>query len=149
MILDLAAPVAGRVVPLRDVPDPAFASGALGPGAAVEPSEPLVVAPVAGTVVAALPHAYGLLTDEGVEVLVHVGIDTVNLDGAHFDMHVRRGDRVVAGDALVTVDLAAVVAEGYSTATVVVVTGWSAAREVLPVATGSVTTADVLLRVAV
>ncbi|MFE2283809.1 beta-glucoside-specific PTS transporter subunit IIABC [Streptomyces sp. NPDC059443] len=118
---EVAAPVEGRVVALADVPDPVFASGTLGDGAAVAPTSGTVHAPIDGTVVSLLPHAYGLRSPEGVEVLVHIGIDTVRLGGEHFTTAVQQGDRVRLGDPLCEVDLAAVEAAGYDTTTMVIV----------------------------
>ncbi|MFI5761762.1 beta-glucoside-specific PTS transporter subunit IIABC [Streptomyces sp. NPDC051563] len=118
---EVVAPVEGRVVALTDVPDPVFASGTLGDGAAVAPSSGEVHAPIDGTVVSVMPHAYGLRSPEGVEVLVHIGIDTVRLGGEHFTTAVRQGDHVRLGDPLGEVDLAAVEAAGYDTTTMVIV----------------------------
>lgn len=121
-VLDVLAPVAGTAVALSSVADAVFSSGALGHGAAVVPSSGRVVAPVAGEVVSVLPHAYGLRTDEGVEVLVHVGLDTVQMQGRGFEPAVTPGTRVRGGDLLAQVDLDAVRAAGFDTTTVVVVT---------------------------
>ncbi len=118
----LGAPVTGAAVPLADVEDPAFSAGLLGPGMAVRPTSGTVVAPLAGTVVTAMPHAYGLRSDTGVEVLVHIGIDTVSLNGQHFAPAVEAGARVAAGDVLARVDLAGVEAAGCPTTVVLVVT---------------------------
>lgn len=120
--VEVGAPVAGTAVPLSEVEDPAFAAGLLGPGMAVRPASGTVVAPAAGTVVSAMPHAYGLRTAEGVELLVHIGVDTVTLQGQHFDQRVEAGQEVVAGDPLAQVDLAAVAAAGLPTTVVLVVT---------------------------
>ncbi|MFB6517123.1 beta-glucoside-specific PTS transporter subunit IIABC [Streptomyces sp. NPDC056401] len=118
---EVATPVEGRVVALTDVPDPVFSSGTLGDGAAVAPTSGEVHSPIDGTVVSVLPHAYGLRSPEGVEVLVHIGIDTVRLGGEHFTTAVRQGDHVRLGDPLGEVDLAAVEAAGYDTTTMVIV----------------------------
>ncbi|MFD5148213.1 beta-glucoside-specific PTS transporter subunit IIABC [Streptomyces sp. NPDC058401] len=118
---EVATPVEGRVLALTDVPDPVFASGTLGDGAAVAPTSGEVHAPIDGTVVSVMPHAYGLRSPEGVEVLVHIGIDTVRLGGEHFTTAVRQGDHVRLGDPLGEVDLAAVEAAGYDTTTMVIV----------------------------
>ncbi|MFE4635755.1 beta-glucoside-specific PTS transporter subunit IIABC [Streptomyces sp. NPDC056773] len=118
---EVTAPVEGTVVALADVPDPVFSAGTLGDGAAVVPSSGEVHAPIDGTVVSVLPHAYGLRSPEGVEVLVHIGIDTVRLGGEHFTTAVRQGDQVRLGDPLGEVDLAAVEAAGYDTTTMVIV----------------------------
>lgn len=118
---EVTAPVEGTVVALADVPDPVFSAGTLGDGAAVVPSSGEVHAPIDGTVVSVLPHAFGLRSPEGVEVLVHIGIDTVRLGGEHFTTAVRQGDQVRLGDPLGEVDLAAVEAAGYDTTTMVIV----------------------------
>jgi PTS system beta-glucosides-specific IIC component len=137
--LVVAAPVAGTVVPLADVKDNAFASGVMGKGIAVVPSDGEIVSPVSGTVVTVFPtkHVVGLTSDDGVEVLVHVGLDTVNLGGAGFTAHVTDGDRVSVGDRLLTVDLPAVAAT-HDTTTVVVITNTTAFAGVEPTATGTV-----------
>lgn len=118
----IVAPAAGRLVPLSEVADPAFAAGLLGPGAAVQPVSGDVVAPVTGTLVSVMPHAYGLRSDQGVEVLVHIGIDTVSLNGRHFVSRVEPGVRVGAGQPLAQVDLAALIADGFDTSVMVVIT---------------------------
>ncbi|MDO5076181.1 beta-glucoside-specific PTS transporter subunit IIABC [Corynebacterium sp.] len=117
-------PVAGKVVALSEVPDPVFAGGAMGVGTAVVPSEGEFFAPVSGKVVSAQDsgHAFGIRTADGVEVLVHIGIDTVKLRGEHFTRHVRKGDQVSQGQPLCTADLAAISAAGYDTTTILVVT---------------------------
>lgn len=137
--VELRSPLAGRVIPLSQVDDAVFASASLGEGVAIVPSDGRVLAPVSGEIVSLLPsrHAIGLSTDEGVEVLVHVGIDTVKLAGKHFEAHVAQGDRVSAGDLLVTVDLDAVRAEGFDTTTPVVVLN-SEAWTVTPVGDGAI-----------
>ena len=146
-VLEVLAPVAGAAVPLTAVPDAVFSSGALGSGAAVVPSDGRVVAPVDAEVLSVLPHAYGLRTAEGVELLVHIGIDTVQMAGAGFAPAVAAGSSVRAGDLLAEVDLAAVRAAGHDTSTVVVVTGGVEADAVRPAAEGRVSSGDALLRV--
>ena len=112
------APLAGRLLPLSEVPDPVFAAEMVGPGVAVDPTdtgEPVtVVSPIAGTVVKAHPHAFVVLGPDGVGVLVHLGIDTVRLDGRGFELHVADGATVAAGEPVVTWDLAVTRAEGLS-----------------------------------
>jgi len=122
--LQIVSPVDGEVVPLADVDDAVFASGVLGEGVAVRPSGGAVVAPLAGVVTTLLDsrHAVGITADDGVEVLVHVGLDTVKLEGRGFTAHVAQGDRVEVGQALLDVDLDALAAAGYDTTTPVVVT---------------------------
>lgn len=120
----IASPLDGDIVALADVPDPVFSSGALGGGVAVRPSGTAVHAPVDAEVVAILPsaHAVGLRTDDGVELLIHVGIDTVKLDGQHFKALVAIGDRVTAGQPLIEFDRDAILALGYDLVTPVLVT---------------------------
>ncbi len=119
----LVAPVAGRVVSLDEVPDPVFASRALGEGVGIEPADGRVVAPADGELVTvtATGHAFGIRTADGVEVLVHVGIDTVQMKGEGFDVRVEAGRRVRAGDLLAEVDLAAVRAAGHPAVTLMTV----------------------------
>jgi len=112
--LSVLAPVSGRAVALDDVPDPVFAQGMVGYGAAVDPPQTVVdaVAPVAGKVFKLLPHAYVIMTPDNVGVLVHLGLDTVTLNGAGFTTLVAEGDEVRAGQAIITYDVASVIAAG-------------------------------------
>jgi len=130
----VAAPVAGRVVALADVKDKVFASKALGEGVGIEPSSGRVVAPVSGVLVTVPDsgHAFGIKTDDGVEVLVHVGIDTVRLNGKGFSVAVAKDQHVMAGDVLANVDLDAIKAAGYDTTTVVVVINTMTLEAVVP-----------------
>jgi PTS system glucose-specific IIA component len=121
MPLIVSSPVAGTVVAAADVPDPVFAQQMVGPGIAVEPSDGVVVAPTAGTVASLHPHAFVLQHDGGAAVLVHLGIDTVQLAGEGFSLHVAKGDRVAVGDAVVGWDPTAVRAGGRSAVCPVVV----------------------------
>jgi PTS system beta-glucosides-specific IIC component len=145
----VAAPVAGRVVPLAEVADPVFSSLALGDGVGVVPSAGEVVAPVAGELVtvADTGHAFGLRTADGVEVLVHVGIDTVRMAGAGFAVVVTKGQHVAAGDRLATVDLDAVRAAGFDTTTVVTVLNSRTLTAVTPRAAGTVVPGDAVIDV--
>jgi glucose PTS system EIICBA or EIICB component len=120
----VVAPVSGTVVPLSEVPDPVFSGMVLGDGAAIEPADGAFVAPVDGTVFMVMNtgHAYGIRTADGVEMLLHIGIDTVKLKGRGFDVHVKQGDVVQVGDALCDVDLDIVREAGYSMITPLVVT---------------------------
>ncbi|MCW2520108.1 MAG: system N-acetylglucosamine-specific component, Glc family [Mycobacterium sp.] len=108
------APVPGRAVPLQDVPDPVFSQGMVGYGAAVEPPRGVVeaVAPVGGTLLKLLPHAYIVMTPDNVGVLVHLGLDTVALKGEGFTAHVTEGEVVTAGQLVITYDVPAIVAKG-------------------------------------
>ncbi|MEV7416057.1 glucose PTS transporter subunit IIA [Streptomyces sp. NPDC089919] len=121
--LDLLAPVAGRVIALDEVPDPVFASGALGDGVGIEPADGRVVAPVDGELVtvAGTGHAFGIRTADGVEVLIHIGIDTVQMKGEGFTVRAEAGQRVRAGDLLAEVDLDAVRAAQHPTVTLMTV----------------------------
>lgn len=139
----LTAPLNGTVVALEDVPDPVFSSGAVGKGAGIEPSDGAsikVVAPADGSVVVAPSsgHAYGLALDNGLEILIHVGIDTVNLEGKGFDVKVGKGDRVKAGQTLVVVDRAVIEEAGYKLVTPVLVTNYMNFAEVEVIANGSI-----------
>ncbi|MFB2583106.1 beta-glucoside-specific PTS transporter subunit IIABC [Herbiconiux sp. P15] len=120
----LVSPLAGTVVPLAEVADPVFSGGVLGDGVAILPTSGSVRAPLAGVVTSLLDskHAIGITSDEGVEVLVHVGIDTVKLNGAPFTTHVAQGDRVEAGQLVIEADLDAIRAAGYDLTTPVIVT---------------------------
>ena len=130
----MSSPLSGRVVPLESVPDPVFASGAMGSGVAVDPSAGKVFAPFDGKVVAVLPskHAVGLISDDGVEVLIHIGIDTVQLKGEHFTCHVDAGQLVSKGDLLIEFDINAIQNAGYSVVTPVIVTNSKKYSDVLP-----------------
>lgn len=121
---DLVSPASGTSVALSDVNDPVFSSGAMGKGFAVVPENGSVFAPISGTVVTTMAsgHAYGIRSETGVEVLVHVGIDTVKLGGQHFTPYVSKGDTVAAGDPLVAFDRDAVAALGIDTSVITIVT---------------------------
>lgn len=123
-VIELHAPIEGTAVALSDVPDPIFAAGKLGEGVAIEPTGTTVVAPAAGKVAATYPsgHAVGLKLENGVELLIHVGLDTVNLDGKGFSVKVAKGDVVAAGDALIEFDPEVIKEAGYPLITPVIVT---------------------------
>lgn len=130
----VASPLSGHVISLDESGDPVFASRALGEGVAIQPSDSTVVAPVSGVLstVAETGHAFGIKTDDGVEVLVHVGIDTVKMNGEGFAVVVKTDQRVNAGDTLVTVDFDKVKQAGYSTTTLMTVTNTMALASVTP-----------------
>ena len=148
--LSVSSPLAGTVVPLEQVKDESFAKGMLGPGIGIEPADGLVVAPFDGKVTVAFPtgHAYGLKSASGVQVLIHVGMDTVKLDGKGFTPRVAKGDIVRRGDVLAEVDLDVIRAAGYETITPVVVTNKKKLGPVTPVASGQIQRGDALLDVA-
>lgn len=120
----ITSPLEGRALPIDQIPDPVFSTGVVGQGVAIDPTSTTVVSPAAGSVVTAPDsgHAFGLKLDNGVELLIHVGIDTVELGGRGFDVHVHAGDRVEAGQPLVTFDPAVIEEAGYSRITPVLVT---------------------------
>jgi PTS system beta-glucosides-specific IIC component len=145
----VAAPVAGTVVALAEVKDKVFASKALGDGVGILPSSGRVVAPVSGVLVTVpdTGHAFGIRTDDGVEVLVHVGIDTVRLEGKGFSVHASKDQRVEAGDVLADVDMGAIRSAGYDTTTIVVVINTAAMKSVTPRSAGAVGLGDPIIDV--
>lgn len=130
----VSSPMAGRVLAMASVPDPVFASGAMGNGVAIDPSEGKVYAPFDGKVsmVAKTKHALGLISEDGVELLIHIGIDTVKLEGAPFTVHTEAKTEMKKGDLLVEFDIAAIKAAGYSTITLIIVTNSKKFGQVLP-----------------
>lgn len=145
----LVTPIVGDVVALADVNDPVFSSGAMGQGIAVKPSQGVVYAPADAEVSIAFPtgHAFGLKTTDGAEVLIHVGIDTVTMNGEGFEAKVTQGDKVKAGDILGTFDSNKIAAAGLDDTTMVIVTNTADFSSVAPVATGSVAKGDALIEV--
>ncbi|WP_291802328.1 glucose PTS transporter subunit IIA [Bifidobacterium sp.] len=131
---EVNAPVAGHVISLDETGDPVFASRALGEGVGIQPADSTVVSPVSGVLqtVAETGHAFGIKTDDGVEVLVHVGIDTVKMNGEGFDVKVKANEHVNAGDTLVVVDFDKVKEAGYSTTTLMTVLNTVAFASVTP-----------------
>ena len=119
----IVSPVAGRVIPLSEVADPAFAEGILGKGIAVVPAEGEFRAAASGevTMVFETGHAVSIKADNGAELIIHIGLDTVQLKGQHFTAHVKAGDRVNVGDLLITADLEAIRAAGYDVVTPVII----------------------------
>ncbi|WP_347344720.1 glucose PTS transporter subunit IIA [Microbacterium sp.] len=148
-VVDVYSPLAGTAVPLSDVPDPVFGTGVMGPGVAIQPSGDTVYSPGAGTIAAAQPtgHAFGIVLDGGVELLIHVGIDTVNLNGDGFDVKVKAGDRVETGTPLVTFDRGIIEAAGYPLITPVIVLNADQFGPVDPVSLGEVAVGAPLLAV--
>ncbi|MDO4253647.1 MAG: glucose PTS transporter subunit IIA [Kocuria sp.] len=150
MSLPVLAPFTGTAVPLGDVPDPVFAQGLLGPGAAVIPADDAtqltVLAPTAGTVMKAMPHAVALVTDTGHGVLLHVGIDTVQLKGDGFEVLVDKKQTVSTGQELLRVDATAVRARGYNLISPVVLMDAEAAQVTNP-ANGPVNVSDPLFQI--
>ncbi|MFC6277007.1 PTS sugar transporter subunit IIA [Psittacicella hinzii] len=122
----LASPISGKVLPLDQGSDPGFASGAMGPGMVIQPSEGRVYAPVSGKVESLFPskHALILQLDNGIQLLIHFGMDTVSLNGQGFTAHVQTGDRFNAGDLLLEADLEFIKSQGLSTETPIVITNF-------------------------
>ena len=150
--VELGAHLVGTVVPLVDVKDPTFSSGALGAGIAVEPTEGKLYAPADGKITVAFPtgHAYGLRTEDGLDLLMHIGMDTVELDGKHFTPKVAKGDTVNRGDVIAEFDIPAIKAAGYPLATPLVITNSKKLAESVQDAQNSgaaVTNADSVLKV--
>ena len=143
----LMAPVSGTVMPIDQSADPVFASKALGEGVAIDPTDGVVISPCNGSVTALFPtlHAIGITSDNGAEVMVHIGINTVELQGKYFSASVKVGDKVRIGQKLVTFDKDKVAEAGYNPQTMVVVTNSPSFKSVTSVATGAMTSGDALL----
>lgn len=120
----IASPLNGRVVELKDVEDKTFASEAMGKGIAIEPSKGELVSPVNGTIKSIFPtkHAIGIVSEEGVEILLHIGMDTVQLEGKHFELHKKVNNHVCVGDLILSFDIDAIEKEGYSVVTPIIIT---------------------------
>lgn len=144
----VVSPLAGQVVALEDVNDPVFSSGAMGKGLAVKPSEGVVYAPADAEVTIAFEtgHAYGLKTTDGAEILIHIGIDTVSLEGKGFDQKVAQGARVKAGDVLGHFDASVIEEAGLDTTTMVIVTNTADYANVDALASGTVAKGDAFLK---
>ena len=145
----IISPIVGTAVALADVNDPVFSSGAMGQGIAIKPTEGVVYAPADAevTIAFATGHAYGLKTANGAEILIHVGIDTVSMNGEGFDQKVAQGDKVKAGDVLGTFDSEKIAAAGLEDTTMVIVTNTADFASVTPVATGIVAKGDAIIEV--
>ena len=143
----ILSPIVGSIVDLKDVNDPVFSSGAMGQGIAIKPSEGVVYAPADAevTIAFATGHAYGLKTTNGAEILIHIGIDTVSMNGDGFDQKVAQGDKVKAGDVLGTFDAAKIAAAGLDDTTMVIVTNTADYASVTPVAEGTVAKGDAVI----
>lgn len=143
------APIKGNIIKLESVKDEAFSSGAMGKGIAIEPKEGKVYAPYDGVIETAFPtkHAIGLTSDDGVELLIHVGMDTVKLGGAHFISHIEEGQKVKKGDLLLEFDVEKIREEGYPTLTPVIVTNSDDYTDVITINAASVNVGDDLIEV--
>lgn len=145
--LKICAPVSGRLVPLSEVSDPTFADGILGQGAAVIPTDGRFLSPVDGTVTTVFPtgHAAAITSTDGVEVLLHIGLDTVKLNGTHFTIHAEEGQQVKRGDLLLEADLEQIKAAGYDTITPIVICNTDAYAEVAKAEAESVEPGDAVI----
>lgn len=147
--LFLYSPLAGKVIALTDVQDSAFSSGVLGKGVAILPNEGKVLSPVNGTIVTIFPtlHAIGIVSDEGVEILIHIGLDTVQLEGKGFAAKVKDGDRITVGQELVEFDMELIQIAGYSLETPIIVSNYDTYRDVLAEKKEHVTFSEPLIHV--
>ena len=143
----MASPLNGKAIPLSEVADAAFSSEMLGKGVAIDPADGNVCAPCDGTVSMLFPtkHAIGLVSDSGAELLIHVGMDTVKLEGQHFTAHVQEGDKVKKGQLLITCDIEAVKKEGYSMVTPIIVSNTDDYLDVVPMKQGAIKKEEELL----
>ncbi|MGD6941478.1 beta-glucoside-specific PTS transporter subunit IIABC [Cytobacillus gottheilii] len=141
------SPMSGKVVPLKEVNDQAFSTGAMGQGVAIIPAHGKVFAPVTGTVTTLFhtKHAIGLTADDGTEVLIHVGLDTVKLDGQHFTAHINQGDIVQEGQLLTEFDIEAIEKAGYELTTPIIITNSNDYSDVIETEQSAVSNNDVLL----
>ncbi|WP_210610964.1 beta-glucoside-specific PTS transporter subunit IIABC [Priestia flexa] len=130
---EMTSPMTGKVIPLSQVPDEVFSSGAMGEGIAIEPSDNKLVAPFDGAVIMIAPskHAIGLRSDSGIELLVHIGLDTVTLDGQPFTLHVKDGDKVKKGDLIAEFDLESIKQANLKTITPIIITNSHAYKKVI------------------
>lgn len=147
--IQVAAVCNGEVIELSQVPDPVFAEKMMGDGFAMNPSEGKVVAPFDGEIslVVETKHGITVKADNGLEVLIHVGIDTVNLNGEYFDAKVNTGDKVKKGDVLVTFDIPAIQAAGYKTITPVIVVNTEDYKSMELIKRGNVSALDSVLKI--
>lgn len=146
---EVASPLKGKVIPLNQVEDAAFSSEVMGKGVAIEPSEGKVVSPVNGVVTTLFKtkHAVGITSDNGVEILIHVGMDTVKLEGEHFTAYINQGDTVKAGDLLVEFDIAKIKAAGCEVTTPIIITNTGDYAEINPTAKKAIEQKETLLTI--
>lgn len=147
--ITIASPLKGNIVPLNEVKDETFASEMMGKGIAINPTEGKVVSPINGTVqmIFKTKHAIGLKSEDGAEILIHIGMDTVQLDGKHFTAHVKDGDKVKVGDTLVEFDMNAIKNEGYELITPVIITNTMEYLEIVSKDIKSVNTGETLITI--
>lgn len=147
-IMEIGAPVKGEAVPIQEVSDPTFGDEILGKGVAVRPADGRIFAPADGEVTLLFDtlHAVSITSEDGAEILVHVGLDTVSLKGEHFNAHVKTGDKVKKGDLLLTVDLEQVKAAGFDVITPMIICNTDDFKAVEAVTKSAVEPGDTVLR---
>ncbi|MEE1274090.1 MAG: PTS glucose transporter subunit IIA [Olegusella sp.] len=145
--LSIYAPVTGTTMPMADIPDPIFASGAMGQAVGIKPRDGVVYAPVSGTVtlITHTLHAIGLESDDGLQILIHLGVDTVKLRGEGFHGFVQQGQRVEAGEPLVVMDLDRIAEAGYSDVVITAVSNTDDFASVVVAGSGQVSAGDQVL----
>lgn len=146
---ELLSPIKGKKISLSEIQDEAFNSGVLGKGIGIVPSEGKVIAPFDGTIVTLFPtkHALGLVSDEGCEMLIHIGLNTVQLEGKYFEAYVQQGDHIKKGQTLLTFDIEAIQAEGYSLETPIIITNYQDYVDVIETKNTDIKTTDKILTV--
>lgn len=145
--IEVGSPVIGKCVSIKEVSDPTFSEEILGKGVAVIPSDHKICAPASGTVTTVFPtgHAVAVTSDDGVEILIHVGLDTVALDGKHFTIHAEENQKVKKGDLLLEADLEKIKEEGYDIITPVIICNSDDFAEIHPAEAAEVTCGDTIL----
>lgn len=147
--IEIASPVSGNIVQLEKVPDPVFSEGLMGKGIAIEPDENIIYSPVEGkvTMIAPSKHAIGINTLDGAEILIHIGLETVELNGEGFEVLVSEGDTLSAGTPLIKFDKTSLEEQGYNTITPIIVTNSAEFSEVIPVTASTSNKGDVILNI--
>lgn len=147
--ITIGAPAAGKYVPLKDVSDPTFAEGILGNGAAVKPTDGKIVSPADGVIGSIFPtgHAFTLTTKDGAELLVHIGIDTVKLNGKNFTVHAQENQNVKKGDLIIEADIAQLEADGYDTVIPVIVCNTADFKSVEELSGDVVNAGDAIIKI--
>ena len=142
-------PIRGRVMPLEEIPDEVFSQGVLGPGCGIEPAEETVCAPFAGTItqLSETKHAVGLTSDDGMELLIHVGMDTVEMNGKGFAYYVKEGEKLTRGQKLMTFSLADIKAAGHPATTAVILCNADEVGTPAGLRPGDANISDVLMKV--
>ncbi|MCY1029473.1 PTS sugar transporter subunit IIA, partial [Mammaliicoccus sciuri] len=147
--LDINAPVEGNLVQLEDVPDPVFSEGLMGKGIAIEPAHNTICSPVDGKIsmIAPSKHAIGINTLDGVEILIHIGLETVELNGKGFEVLVSEGDAISTGTPLIEFDKSSLEEQGYNTITPIIVTNSAEFSEVIPSTKSKIDKDDIILNI--